>query len=205
VAWRLFALVFAPFLITLFLLVRRWEYRTSIDDFHVYDTNPESGRIFAKIVGEALMVIKNADRRRYGRIQKEIRQIRNARYHTSGAYSRRKRMCVIDFSRFECDWSKPNKDDYEWRVAQMAALLVHEATHGHFDSLGIPYTPQTRAFIERLCVEESRRFAAHLYTDRPEWAEGLVGPYHPDGWRESWQQSPWQRFRAALRIIFCSK
>jgi hypothetical protein len=52
---------------------------------------------------------------------------------------------------------------WEWWVALMASIIVHESTHGHLFSRRIPYNVETRSRVERICVAEQQRFAEKLH------------------------------------------
>ncbi len=62
-------------------------------------------------------------------------------------------MCILD-------------KDYLFRadisVAEIASIIVHEATHAHLDNTGIEYTDESRARIERICMEAELSFVKRL-------------------------------------------
>ncbi len=81
---------------------------------------------------EALHLISLYDVRRFRRVQKYIRYIIYRENISAGTYDKHGKVCWIDLSYF------PFESDPEWYLAQYAAALVHEATHGWIDARKIP-------------------------------------------------------------------
>lgn len=67
-------------------------------------------------------------------------------HHTS-------RMCVLDSEFAQSSTTT---------ISQLAATLVHEATHGRLNRLGFKYHEDRRLDIERVCLAEEIRFAKQL-------------------------------------------
>jgi hypothetical protein len=79
---------------------------------------------------------------------------------------------------------------------------VHESTHGVLRSRGIPYTPENRNQIERLCTAEEARFARHLHVE-PQvlaWLQPML-KFEPARWHQNWAATRWQKFFFAIRRI----
>ncbi len=157
---------------------------------------------FGRVTTEALLLVGVVDPRRYRRIQREIRLVKDLPFDIGARYIRIDRECQVNFSKFKCDWSDPSSSEYEWYLAQYAATLVHEATHGYLISRGVPYTQTIRAFCERMCVTEERRFAQRLHGKHYNLAEELVEEFDPERWRNSWNRTKWQRTKADWREAF---
>lgn len=159
---------------------------------------------FLEVTRDALALIERHDPRRFHRVQKHIRYIINQELTSLASYEPRLHRCSIDFGKYELDTDDPAI--YEWRLVNYAASIVHEATHGYLFSLYIPYTPRTRARIERMCMMEERRFAARIPSDRYDFGHDLISPFDEANWHSSWHESWWQgakkllvRIRKALR------
>lgn len=67
-------------------------------------------------------------------------------------------------------------------AADIAGLLVHEATHARIDAARIPYLPRMRVRIERACISEQIRFALAL--ESPDDSARLATHY-----RENWRSA----------------
>lgn len=123
---------------------------------HLASAHTEPKESFALIVA-ALHLIERLDPRRFRRLQSEIRFVISLRLPSSRAkYQRIGRSCLLDLSRF---WSP---DSRRLSVGAVACVLVHEMTHARIESWFIPCTRRTRARIEKLCANESARFARHM-------------------------------------------
>jgi hypothetical protein len=95
------------------------------------------------------------------------------------------KLIIVD-ARFLCD--------PETTPANIAATLVHEATHARLDRIG--YAPEKRARVEGLCFRRERAFARRLpdshelvaEIDRQLSATLLIGPMMRmfGGWLTSW-------------------
>ncbi len=148
---------------------------------------------------EALDLIRNADSRRFRRVQKEIGYILNGELTSSAQYSRLFKICRVDFGLFKF----AEYPDYSIRA--YACTLVHEATHGAIYSRGIPYTETNRSRIERLCEEERCRFAKRLNDGKTDWAKQLVREFDETGWHSHWYNSRWTQGRLLLKRVRESK
>lgn len=117
-------------------------------DFHS-KTRPE----FVKAIDAALTLLEQNDVRRFERVKREIRLIVYDRHVLApGAYFRQARLCMIDLAR-NVSFRTPR-----FRVAVLAALIVHEATHGHLCRKRILHARRIRRRTEAVCVKEETRF-----------------------------------------------
>ena len=161
--------------------------------------------LFTNAALDALALIEKHDRRRFVRLQKEVRFITDGPLTSTGCYHREYRECVVDFDKTVFDWSDfaaPHYAHYRaWHVAALASTFIHEGTHTHLHTLGIPYTKETRVQSERICVAEARRFAARLPQTPHNFAADLVTPFDPKHWEASWNATLFQPARNALRRI----
>ena len=152
---------------------------------------------FTRIITAALKLIKENDPRRFRRVQRQIRFVVSCtRPFGGGAYFSDAKTCEFDFVVLRSD------DDVEFYTPWYACALVHEATHGRLESCGIPYTPENRTRIEKLCVAEEQRFVRRL-TLSPRvsaWLqEGHV--FNPQRWERSWKTTPWKKFVLTMRRV----
>jgi hypothetical protein len=137
--------------------------------------SPEMKAVFEARTREALEIIKTRDPRRFRRIQREVWRIVSMS-DSLGSYNRAWRQCNVDFHAF--DFSTP-----EQALHRYCCLLVHEATHGHFDTKYISYKAERRERIERLCVKEEERFARRAFPDT--WQQ-CFRPFDVTDWNFSW-------------------
>lgn len=147
---------------------------------------------FLECVRSSLRLVNEKDPRRYARIKKHLQYIINQELMTFAVYIAAYRGCQMDFGRLDY------KHDPEWCVWLVAAVLVHEATHGVIDSRGIKYTADQRAQIERICRAEENRF---LELAPEELREKIIVPFNPDDWSESWNRTRGQAAREILKRV----
>ncbi len=128
------------------------------------DFNRETRSSFSQKINEALALIEQNDPRRFERVRREIRLIVYDRWRIvplpPGAYFPLAKACLINLKRF--DFSKHPK----WQTALLAALIVHEATHGHLRRkrmLNVNRIQVSR--VEALCNKEERRMLSKLGYD----------------------------------------
>lgn len=140
---------------------------------------------FVRATRDALALIERHDRRRFRIVVREIRVIINQELDSAGAYQHCLRACALDFGRFHLHLPG---EHHEWRLAQYAAAIVHEATHARLYALGFPYSKRTRVRIERICNAEERRFVARLPSDTYDLAQA-VSPFRAENYRRSWSQT----------------
>lgn len=149
---------------------------------------------FETVMLEALRQIRDHDLRRFARVKRHIAWIVNTDLEFGGAeYSYQTRTCSVDFQE-----PTPTCNHAE-TVALYARRLIHEATHGVVASRGIPYSPQLRARIEKLCVKEENRFLDKLGPQQPDAVRSLRREFDASLWHESWTATRWQRTLASLR------
>src|SRR5262249_6875720 len=99
--------------------------------------------------------------------------------------------CEVNFAWFPFAESP---ERHEWLLAQYAALLIHEATHGRLHALYFHYNAATRLRIERICTAEARRFVAQLRSEQHNLTYAVVA-FDPRRWRRTWEQTPGERRR----------
>ena len=85
----------------------------------VISTSPVRHSLFVERIDRCLALVAESDRRRYGRIRREIRRIVQAPAQTGAEYYRLLRVCIIDESLFS---REPNEDR---RLGLLASVLVH--------------------------------------------------------------------------------
>lgn len=150
------------------VLISRWLLNSEVVEvvrgirltqLHLNHTNEA---LFLRATYDALAWLERDDPRRLRRIQRHIRFISNEVCLTPGEYERRLRRCGVDIDDFTLE---PDSEEYPWFLARYVAMLVHEATHGHLHSLGIPHVRATRVRIERICRSEEKRVVARLRCD----------------------------------------
>lgn len=136
----------------------------------------------------ALDLVEAADPRRMARIQRELDYIVDTELPKLAGFVPG-RICEVDFVRCKID------ELPEWRLPMYAALLIHEATHGHLIARGVTSTRQNRLRIEKICRAEENRFLSRIESP---WGENLRKPFHPEDWK---RQSRFELMRAWWRSI----
>jgi hypothetical protein len=138
-------------------VVERWLFadapRHTARGFELRDYRraASSADAFAKL-SEALEMIAQADPRRFSRMAKDIRLIVvTPLSRANAAYVPRSRTCYLNASVVE-----------KHSTANVAILLVHEATHARIESFGVRQWPDLRRRFERLCVRQELTFAERL-------------------------------------------
>jgi hypothetical protein len=152
---------------------------------------------FTRIITAARKLIKETDPRRFRRVQRQIRFIVSCtRPFGGGAYFSDTKSCDFDFVVIRSD------GDVEFYTPWYACALVHESTHGYLQSRGIPYTPENRTRIEKLCVAEEQRFAKRLVLS-PHVSAWLqeTQVFNPRRWERSWKTTSWKAFVLTMRRI----
>lgn len=105
-------------------------------------------------VAEAVEFVRTIDPARFARLRREVRciLIAPARHDVYARYKRLGRICSIGASAFE-KYADPKRTR-----RFIAAILIHESTHGELDRRRIPYTKSTKERVERICMAEHKRF-----------------------------------------------
>ncbi len=113
----------------------------------------ETDRILAR-VEQALALIACYDTLRYCQLLRELDRIWVVLLPGAvGDYRAAIRTCRLDPRFVLADAST---------LEQIAAVIVHEATHARLDRLGVTYTEQQRPRIEAICVRREIAFADKL-------------------------------------------
>ncbi|SRR6266571_67298 len=127
---------------------------------------------------EALVLIKTYDLRRYHRLHHDLKRIWvRVLPGPIGIFIAALRACVLD-SRFVLDTSVT--------AGEIAATIVHEATHARISRRGVSYSERVRYRIEAACRRQEIAFGNRLpdgaaVCQRAERALGL----HPEFWTDS--------------------
>lgn len=159
-------------------------------------SDPQEKVLFRETVLAALHLIKDLDPRRFRRLQKYIKWIVNVMLPYGGAeYAYSMRTCKIDFEK--TIWEPWGKEG----TILCATTLVHEATHGAIRARGIPYSPQLRSKIERLCVREEQRFLRRVKSAKPETVKYLQVDFDESRWHPAWNNSFWQSLIAFAKRL----
>jgi hypothetical protein len=105
-------------------------------------------------VEEALALIKAHDRLRYDRLVRDLERVWVRLLPGSlGNYDRTINACQLDTRFVLAETSGPE---------QIAAAIVHEATHARLFKCGIGYPVELRSRVEAVCVRRELAFAAKL-------------------------------------------
>jgi hypothetical protein len=104
----------------------------------------------------ALLLLDRHSPTQIRRIAKRIRIIFVGAIVKAGAYLHVGKICVLNIGRIPKTCSERD------RVIAIAALLVHEATHGIFCDRGIPSFGRAANRIERICESEQARVLERL-------------------------------------------
>jgi len=119
----------------------------------------DNGEMALRRVEEALQLIKTHDPRRYGRLLRDLERIwvRSDRIGTAW-FNEALKACELSADFVLADTSP---------AAEIAAAIVHEATHARLCSHGIGYDEPLRQRIEAVCVRRELAFAARLPDGEP--------------------------------------
>ena len=105
-------------------------------------------------VEEALRLIKAYDPLRYGHIVRDVDRVWVSLLPGSfGQFRKDLKLCVLDERFVLADTTRPE---------QIAAAIVHEATHARLIRCGIGYETELRGRVEAICFRRERAFAAKL-------------------------------------------
>lgn len=191
--------IFTYCIIGFFSWVVRWGYEKSLlyvkDGIKVCDlaeAEEHQARYWCENVVEALELIQSYDLRRYRRVQKHLSYIVNNKCTNTGYYNPYTRTCSIDFAKYRLI------QDKNWRLLQLARLLVHEATHGVIFMQSISWDVEKHVRAERLCHQEERLFSQHVRPD------ALIKDFDETWCRKRYQQSLVQRVLEASKVIKAS-
>lgn len=137
--------------------VRAASRKRSFDGVRIYVFLPdEQDRSFEMLI-QALKLIRKYDARRYQRFKAGFRSI--LVLEAGGAFAAaniRRRLCKLD---------SQYVNDGATTVGELAATLVHEATHAHVKARGLEYDGDKRVRIEGICRSAEVAFLRKL----PEW------------------------------------
>jgi hypothetical protein len=150
----------------------------------LYDPTP----YFKEVMTSALELIKNADPRRFSRVQRYIHRIvQTSLSHKVASYRTGTKTCCIDFLPVKSAAEVPGY------AAWYACTLVHEATHGWLFAHGVDYGPTRRLRVEKLCVTEECRLMRRLKLSPviAEWLEPS-GEFNPEPWQRYWRITWWR-------------
>lgn len=146
-------------------------------------------------VQQALALIRDVSPSRFMRIHREVRRIRIS--------SIAGRLAEWDVTEKECIVNGNYLDTPEITLTEVAATLIHEATHARIDRLGIKYTEDRRRRIERICIMEEIRFAKKRPDGEKVIRDAELLLAEPD---EFWtNKSQWEARLEALRNMDCPK
>lgn len=103
-------------------------------------------------LADALELLARIDSRRLQRVRAQIRFFVLCKCGNVGHYQRIGRICRVNGARVD-KWRNPLVS-----VAALAAVIVHESTHGTLEGKWFPYCQRNRKRIERICSLEAARF-----------------------------------------------
>jgi hypothetical protein len=107
-----------------------------------------------KRVEDALSLIKTYDRPRYQHLRRDIERVWvHVLTGYLGSYNERLRACELD---------PRHVLDENASVEEIAATIVHEATHARLFRCGVGYDEGKRSRVEAVCIRRERAFAARL-------------------------------------------
>lgn len=149
---------------------------------------------FFAAVQDALTLLEELDPRRLWRVQSQLRFIVNMELRALGQYDSAIQACQLDFNRLRVFRERLGQ---QWLVAQVATILVHEATHGYLLQKGFTYGRDYRRRAEQLCVREEERFVSRL-DPRLHDAHPLVMPFDERRWYPYWDSTWWTRLKGML-------
>lgn len=107
-------------------------------------------------VWQALCLLERHEPIRMRRVKKHIKNIIIRSVGSDGTYVQAGSVCLINLDRI------PKQCPSRERLIAIAALLVHEATHGLINSKGVPYVGRIARRIENVCDMEQERVVNRL-------------------------------------------
>lgn len=159
---------------TAFLVLRTYSPKSAYDGIRMISLigAGDPSRAFAQ-VAEALRTLRSTDPRRFARARRYLRWIIVADLG-GGSYGHELRGCFLDLEVLAMD------------PLRVAAVIVHESTHGYLFAKGFQYTPATRRREEQICVKESLGFLR-----RTEAGAAIEPEYRDHFEREMAREHPW--------------
>ncbi|MCB1088194.1 MAG: hypothetical protein KDM63_14175 [Verrucomicrobiae bacterium] len=151
---------------------------------------------FLRVIRRSFDLLREHDPKRLKRICSTANWIVNCSLDSgamSGQYRGQDPSILIDFEMLE------EFGDELVHAGYVAALLVHESTHGILWKRGIRYDEDTRVQSERICMAEQNRFLARLNVVRDGLGISLQEEFQPERWNESWTMSDWQKLKKAIQ------
>lgn len=171
---------------------------------------------FPQQIRLALRLIDEHDPRRAQTVRNNIRVIFDNPLITShGQYDHDRDLCLINYDALRSCFVGPYPLDERIQAvltAELASLLIHEATHGRMFRWRIPYNEETWERCERICRAEEARFRRHVsklkvdLRGRPiDWDKWYSLDAVKDDYLASRAMSHWDRmshrFRAAYEVV----
>ena len=152
---------------------------------------------FCETVERALQLIRDHDPRRYLRVTNSADWIVDyvAPFGSGGGVYR----SAIRSIELDVDYNLV--DSEAALAAQVASVIVHEATHGELRRRGFPYTDVNWKQCERICVAEENRFLLKLRRSGLEFPDWLIEEFAPERWDLFRESSRWKRLWCTLRRI----
>ena len=139
----------------------------------ILDPIETSRIVFADAMNSALDLIEQNDKMRFARVTQEIHLLLNMPLFTYAQYSRPFKVCTIDLRGF------PIAQDKEMAVVFLASVIIHEATHGVLHRRRILHSGRNFDRVEKLCLNEERRFGKRLGLDLGPWISQRENPRRP--------------------------
>ena len=120
--------------------------------WHLLPVEPKATEELARVT-QAIELIARTDPRRFGRLRSDLRGIWIVGSAGAGEYESHLQLCALDPSYIlRADVTVPD----------IAATIVHEATHARLWACGFRYDQAIRPRIERVCIKAEIAFAARL-------------------------------------------
>lgn len=197
----------------LFQKAQLWSFEThqlgKFDGIVLTTTLPDraGNELFVQTTDEALAWLKEEAPRHYRRVLRHTRFICDQPLPSCAQWSEGNKACIVDFSRW-APLISPDHEDRDWYLADYAATLVHEATHGRLEALYFPYTKATRSRIERICMHAEQGVLKCLWEwENDEARDGFFQDYQQEqqsGYSTYWQLSvrqKWAQIRETIRRV----
>jgi hypothetical protein len=141
-----------PSLLTRLFL--RWSVSGCVDGLWIGCYDHDHSEVSLRRVEEALHLIKTYDRLRYERLLRDLERVWVLPIVGGVAqFDRSMWACVLDPRHVLDETRSPE---------QIAASIVHEATHARLWRRGIGYQEEIRSRVEAVCFRRERAFAARL-------------------------------------------
>lgn len=159
---------------------------------------------FLRIVKEAIDLIEEIDASRFRRVTSDLTDVINTKIDSLAQFMHTgvKNICIINDRLIPIRRWKFEEEHYHPSALLVAIILVHEATHARLHN-PVLTDLNRREKEERICHDESRRFAKKFYSDSdmPQELKEFL-EFDLEGYQKRWNRNRLHRLWDHLKAIF---